>query len=235
MRAFSRARALTVSGSLAAAVALTGLAASPAAAAATIGSGHVDVLDAEFDGGFHLHVHDESATPDVEYDPADVVLDVKPAARTTRPSGTVYDFLGAAGSTVWVLPQSEATATSRNVIWPGISTEHLATGVLTNNRVTYTLTGAQYDAAGDGTYEDSTAEFSVYGVSGSGTVTKYYDGGNGLGSADARSFAVGGHFHYNWAFEQAGTYRLTFRVSGTLTSNGTTPSHTESYVFTVRN
>lgn len=236
MRAFTRTRALTVSGSLAAALALTGLAATPAAAATTLSSGHIDVLDAEFDGSaFHLHVHDESVTPDVEYEPADVTLDVKAAAKTTRPSGTAYNFLGAAGSTVWVLPQDEAAATSKGVIWPGISTEHLTTGVFTNNRVTYTLTGAQYDAAGDGTYEDTTADFSVYGVSGSGTVTKFYDGGDGFTSADARSFTVGGHSHFNWAFEAAGTYRVTFRISGTPTSGGTIPPTTESYIFTVRN
>lgn len=236
MRALTRTRtrALTVSGSLAAALALTGLAASPASAATTIGSGHIDVLDAEYDGtAFHLHVHDE--TNELEYEPADVVLDVPAAAKTTRPSGTAYNFLGAAGSTVWILPQNEASATSKGVIWPGISTEHLTTGVFSNNRVTYTLTGAQHDAAGDGTYEDSTAEFSVYGVSGSGTVTKFYDGGDGFSSADSRSFAVAAHNHYNWAFEAAGTYRLTFRVSGTKASNGSTVSTTESYIFTVRN
>ncbi|MYZ36580.1 MULTISPECIES: choice-of-anchor M domain-containing protein [unclassified Streptomyces] len=226
-------RFVTVSGAAFAALAMTGLATATAAAPVVLSSGHVDVLDAEFDGAaFDLHVHDESVTPDVEYAPADVRLDVPAAAKTVRPAGAAYNFLGAAGSTVWILPQDQAAAAAKGLLWPGISTEHLNSGVFTNDRVTFTLTGAEYDAAGDGVFEDTTAEVSVYGVSGS-AVTKFYDGGDGLGASDSRSFLTGSHNHYNWAFEAAGTYRLTFRVSGT-TVGGATPSATASYVFSVK-
>ncbi|MFJ4873183.1 choice-of-anchor M domain-containing protein [Streptomyces sp. NPDC088757] len=230
----TRNRLLTVTGVAAAALSMAGINSS-AFAAVTLSSGHVDVLDTEYDGSaFHLHVHDESVTPDVEYDPADVTFQVKAAAKTTRPAGSAYNFLGATGSTLWILPQSETDAAAKGVLWPGFSTEELATGVLQNDRVTYTLTGAQYDAASDGVYEDSTADFSVYGVSGS-TVTKYYDGGDGLTTSDARNFTVGDHKHYNWAFEGAGTYKLTFKVSGKKANGTAIPDTTASYVFKVVN
>ncbi|MFD5111347.1 choice-of-anchor M domain-containing protein [Streptomyces sp. NPDC058391] len=213
MRTFGRT--LTVSGSLAAALAVAGLAATPATAATTLGSGHVDVLDAEWDGAdLHLHVHDEAN--DVEYEPADVTFSVPAAAKVTNPG---YGFLGS-GSQVWLLPEDEALANSRGVLFPGISTEHLTTGVFSGNAVTYSLVSATRNGA-------TTEDFSVYAGSGS----RWFDSNTSITTYKSKSFGVATHNHANWAFEEAGTYQLTFKVQGTV--SGATESVTEVYTVVV--
>ncbi|MEV5607498.1 choice-of-anchor M domain-containing protein [Streptomyces sp. NPDC052225] len=208
-------RALTVSGALAAALAAAGLAATPALAATTLGSGHVDVVDAEWDGAdLHLHVHDE--VNDVEYAPADVTLSVPAAAKVANPG---YGFLGS-GSQVWLLPEDQALATSRGVLFPGISTEHLSTGVFSGDAVTFTLVGATRDGA-------TTEDFSVYAGSGS----RWFDSNTATASYKSKSFGVATHQHATWAFEEAGTYKLTFRVQGTV--GGVAESATETYTVVV--
>ncbi|MFI2430551.1 choice-of-anchor M domain-containing protein [Streptomyces sp. NPDC018693] len=208
-------RALTVSGTIAAAAALAGLAATPAVAATALSSGHVDVLDAEWDGtDLHLHVHDEET--ETEYEPADVTLDVPAAAKVANPG---FAFLGT-GSQIWLLPDDEAKADLAGVLFPGISTEHLTTGVFANDSVTYRLVGATRNGA-------ATDDFSVY----AGAGNRWYDSNPATSNFKSRSFAVGTHNHANWAFEEAGTYQLTFRVSGTV--GGVTKSATETYTVVV--
>ncbi|MGW5003587.1 choice-of-anchor M domain-containing protein [Streptomyces hydrogenans] len=212
---------MTVTGIAAAALAVAGLNSS-AFAATTLSTGHVDVLDAEWDGAaFALHVHDE--TNALEYAPADAVLSVPAAAKVTRPADTQYGFLGT-GAQVWVLPQDEATATAKNILWPGISTEHLAAGVFANNTVQYKLDSVTRNGA-------ATDDFSVYKVNGS-TVDRYYDSGTTT-SYKNKTFAVGGHDHANWAFEEPGTYNVKFTVTGTV--GGVAKSTTATYTFTVSN
>lgn len=217
----TRKRLMTVTGVAAAAFAVAGLNSS-AFAATTLSSGHVDVLDAEWDGAaFALHVHDEANG--VEYSPADVAFSVPAAAKTARPTGTQYGFLGT-GAQVWVLPQDEATANAKNILFTGISTEHLASGVFANNAVQYKLGTVTRNGA-------ATDDFSVYKVNGS-TVDRYYDSGTTT-SYKNKTFAIGGHDHANWAFEEAGTYKVNFTVTGTV--NGVAKSATATYTFTVAN
>ncbi|WLQ37762.1 choice-of-anchor M domain-containing protein [Streptomyces castrisilvae] len=208
-------RTMTVAGSVAAALAVTALVATPATAATTLGVGHVDVLDAEWDGsGLHLHVHDEEN--DTEYEPADVVLSVPAAAKVANPG---YGFLGS-GSEVWLLPEDQAVANARGVLFAGFSTEALTTGVFAGDSVSYRLVGATRDGA-------STEDFSVYAGSG----TRWYDSNTATTSYKSKAFPVGAHNHANWAFEEAGTYKLTFSVSGTVA--GVTETATETYTVVV--
>ncbi|WP_148086924.1 choice-of-anchor M domain-containing protein [Streptomyces sp. PanSC19] len=217
----TRKRLMAVTGVAATVLAVAGLNSS-AFAATTLSTGHVDVMDADWDGAaLTLHVHDE--TNAVEYDPADAVLSVPAAAKTARPTGTQYAFLGT-GAQVWVLPQDQAAATAKNVLWPGISTEHLATGVFANDTVQYKLGTVTRDGA-------ATDDFSVYKVNGS-TVDRYYDSGTTT-SYKTKTFAVGTHDHANWAFEEPGTYKVTFTVTGTV--GGVTRSATDTYTVTVTN
>ncbi|MEV0176973.1 choice-of-anchor M domain-containing protein [Streptomyces sp. NPDC050803] len=213
MRTFTRT--LTVSGTAAAALALGALAATPAVAATALSSGHVDVLDAEWDGtALHLHVHDEETN--TEYEPADVTLNVPAAAKVTNPG---YGFLGT-GSQIWLLPDTEAEADAAGVLFPGISTEHLTTGVFANDTVTYTLVSSTRNGA-------ATDDFSVY----AGAGVRWYDSNTATTSYKSKSFGVATHNHANWAFEEAGTYRLTFRVSGTV--GGVAKTATETYTVVV--
>jgi surface-anchored protein len=212
----TRKRLLTVSGIAAAALAAAGLNTS-AFAATTLSSGHVDVLDSEWDGSaLHLHGHDE--VTDTEYEPADVTLAVPVAAKIANPG---YAFLGT-GSQVWLLPDTEAEATAAGVLFAGVSTEHLTTGTFTGNTVTYTLVNATRNGA-------STEDFSVYSDA-SGSVNRYFDSGSTANRSE--SFTVGAHNHPNWAFEEAGTYQVTFTVSGTV-GGGTVTSERETLTFVV--
>ncbi|MFC7219501.1 choice-of-anchor M domain-containing protein [Streptomyces polyrhachis] len=210
----TRKRLLTATAITAAALTTAGLN-SAAFAATTLSRGHVDVLDADWDGGnLHLHAHDEETG--TEYDPAEVTLSVPAAAKTANPG---YGFLGS-GSQIWLLPESEATANAKGILYPGISTEHLTSGVFANNSVKYTLLHATRNGA-------ATEDFSVYAGAGS----RWFDSNTALTGYKSRTFGVGTHNHANWAFEEAGTYKLTFRVEGT--ANSTLVSDTAVYTVVV--
>jgi surface-anchored protein len=56
---------------------------------------------------------------------------------------------------------------------------------------------------------------------------------SGDGLPDAKPLAAGAHTHANWAFSAAGTYTVTFRVSGALAARGATVSAEATYSFKV--
>ncbi|KOX20489.1 hypothetical protein ADK67_29810 [Saccharothrix sp. NRRL B-16348] len=185
--------------------------------AATISQGHVDVLDVDWTGSaLTLDLHDATVTPAVDRDPATVVLDVVPASKTTVPNNAAYSFLGTPGSTVWVLPQAQVAG----IVWPGINTQGVPSGVLLNNSVTAKLVSVT-----------GPAHVSVYTTS-LGTPTVWFDSGNGL--PDSRTVAVNTHAHANWAFEAAGTYTVAFEVTATKTAGGAVTTGLKSYTFTVQ-
>ncbi|MFG3495815.1 choice-of-anchor M domain-containing protein [Streptomyces sp. NPDC047928] len=213
MRTF--ARTLTVTGSIAAAIAVGGLTAAHAAGT-TLSKGHVDVLDVEYDGvGLELHVHDESVTPDVEYDPADVVIRALPASAYTVPSGSCHSHLGASGSTVYRLPQVENT----NLLWPGISGEHIGTGVFQNDKVQVKLTSV----TGPG-------KITVYKNGLCPVNNRYFDSGDAA-HTNTKNVTAGEHDHANWVFTKAGTYTATFQVSGVRTNGTKVGPTTATFTF----
>ncbi|GIE31912.1 hypothetical protein Ait01nite_049570 [Actinoplanes italicus] len=187
---------------LAAALSLAVAAAVPAqAATVTLTSGHVDVLDVDYNAGaLTLTVNDEVA----ERNPADVILQVPAAAKITVPSGAAWSFLGGAGATAWVLPQGSTSG----LLWAGWNTAEVPSGVFQNNSVQFKLTAV----SGPG-------QFSVYTVS-AGTPTRLFDSSDGL--PDTRNVTYNAHTHANWGFTQAGTYTVTFEVTGKLISTGAT-------------
>jgi surface-anchored protein len=179
------------------------------ASAEPISTGHVDVIDVDYASGA-LTV--QALVNGVERDPATVELVVLNGARTTVPSNSAYSFLGAPGDPVWILPQTQNT----NLLWPGWNATDVPSGVFQSLQMSLTsVTGG---------------ELAIY-TTGLGSPTVLFDNGNGL--PDTRSLAAGAHTHANWAFSSAGTYTVTFRVSGTLT-NGTTVSDDATYTFTVQ-
>lgn len=186
--------------------------ATPASAATVVlTTGHVDVVDVDYAGGA-LTVQLLDGT--VERDPADVEMVVPAAAKTTVPSNAAYSFLGAAGSTVWILPQTQ----NSNLLWPGWNATDVPAGVLTGS-LQFSLVGVTGGA------------LSVYTTS-LGSPTVLFHSASGL--PDTVSLAAGAHAHANWAFTTAGTYTVTFRVSGTLAATGATVSDEATYTFTVQ-
>lgn len=171
-----------------------------AAAPVRISQGHVDAVDVGYEGGhLGLTVHDESVTPDVERDPAQVVLVAKPGAKIAVPADPSYRFLGRTGATVWVLPEVQ----DQNLLWPGLSTEELETGVFKNDSVTVSFSSF---AGPDGV--------SLFTTDAGGQPEILVDSEDGC--PDNVTLPVGLHKHANWAFEKAGTYKITVQAKARL-------------------
>ncbi|MBT0774035.1 choice-of-anchor M domain-containing protein [Kineosporia sp. J2-2] len=180
------------------------LAGGPAQAAATvqISQGHVDAVDVAYeDGELGITIHDESVTPDVERDPADVVLVVKKEAKWTVPDDPAFAFLGAPGTKVWLLPEIQ----DENLLWPGLSAEEIESGVFVGDSIR--LEATKFSGP-DG--------LSLFTNGPSGEPQIIADSEDGL--PDVYDLPAGFHVHENWAFEKAGTYKITVRASGQLAS-----------------
>lgn len=135
----------------------------------------------------------------------------------TRLAGAQWDFLGiSASDSYFVFPQDADPAYP----WIGIGTEELTPGDWTGN-LSLTLTGM----TGPG-------EFSLYQVDGFGTPTVSMASSDGITAGDSWSQAADDHTHHNWAFTEAGTYNLTFDVSGTHAVDGAA-SGTATFTFVV--
>jgi surface-anchored protein len=191
-----------------------------AAPLVVLDKGHVDVVDVEYaNSAFELHVHDETVEPGVERDPSDVLFRALPKAKTSVPDDPNYSFLGTPGSPVWVLPQVQ----DADLLFPGLATEEVPTGVFVDDQVSLKLCAI----SGPG-------KASVFTTDAFGAPTVLLDSGDGL--PDRTDLSVGGHQHANWAFTKAGTYRLTFSVSGQLASTGqTVTSGHADFTFRVLN
>lgn len=176
-----------------AAAMLIGVAAGPATAATTtvtLDSGHVDVIGIAFEDN-QFNVHVHDEGTDTEYAPSQVRLAVKPEARTEVPNDPAYAFLGTPGSPVWVLPQVEDARLD----------------LFVNDTLTVKVECVSGPAG-----------FSIFTTDPVGAPTVLVDSGNGL--PDSISVPAASHLHANWAFEAAGSYTITVRVSGTLAATG---------------
>ncbi len=184
----------------------------------TLTSGHVDVLDVDYvSGALVLRVLDGTGATDVERNPADVIFQVPVAAKTTGVPGTTeWSFLGT-GGTAWILPQNQTSG----LLWPGWNTAEVPAGVFVGDKVTFNLTGVSGPAG-----------FSIYTAAG-GTPTVLFDSGNGL--PDTLDVARLAHAHANFGFDAAGTYTVTFNVTGSLVGGGSVSSGSKQFTFQVLN
>ncbi|MFD0855187.1 choice-of-anchor M domain-containing protein, partial [Actinomadura adrarensis] len=189
-----------------------------ASAVVTLTSGHADVIDVGYaSGNLTVQVRDETTGTPVERDPADVVLRVPAAAKITVPGGSQWSFLGAAGSTVWVLPQNQVAG----LLWAGWNTTEVPAGTFTNNQVTFELVSV------------TGGRFSIYSTSLGNPTVRFHSR-----AAGPKTLAVsaGAHTHASWAFDTATTYTVTFRVTGTLAGTSTVKSSGNvSFTFQVLN
>lgn len=186
------------------ATAFVGSTSAHASSLVVLSQGHVDVLDIGYeDGELAVHVHDETVEPGVEREPSDVLFKVKPEAAVTVPDDPAYSFLGDPGDTVWILPEVENPA----LLFAGLATEEVEPGALVGDSVRVRLIGVS--GPGDFTLF-TTDEFGAPDILSDATFT----------------LGAGVHQHANWAFETAGWYWLTFRVTardaatGDLVSSG---------------
>ncbi|UUU20198.1 TIGR03773 family transporter-associated surface protein [Streptomyces sp. DSM 40750] len=180
-----------------------------------LGEGHVDFAARVVDGGLRIHIKDGTVSGKTTWrEPSSVVLHVKPAARNTLPAGDEFAFLGKGGDPVWLLDQVQ----QEGLLWPGWSTDNMEAGAIKGG-VTFSLTKVE----GPGAH----ALYTYDAMSGANVLFNSKDG-----VPDSFDVPANTHAHGGWAFTKDGTYRLTFRMSGTL-ANGAKVSDTETVTFVV--
>ncbi|WP_326556164.1 choice-of-anchor M domain-containing protein [Micromonospora sp. NBC_01796] len=183
-------------------VAATVFTASPAMAA-TIETGHLDVFDVDYNAADNTLTLDlKTYAPDNDdLSPAGQVLRVTPAATATIPSGTAWQCLGPAGTTMYVAPQTLVS----DRLYAGWNTTDVPAA---QGPVKLELTGwsgpagsrfALYTTGGF----PATPSFKLNTNTAAGCPVSVWPGG----------IAAGTHAHGNWAFSTAGTYTLTFRAT----------------------
>jgi surface-anchored protein len=171
-----------------------------AAEQVVLSTGHVDAIDVHYENSaFVLKVRDDTVSPAVTRDPADVTFHAKPESEITVPDVPSYAFLGAPGSKVWILPQIQ----DPNLLWPGWETLNLPTGTFTGGKIRLSLVGVEGPGA-----------VSVFVNDAFGAAQVLFRSDDGL--PDAIDVGDHVHAHANWAFGALGEYTLKFQVEATL-------------------
>lgn len=142
-----------------------------------------------------------------------VLFHVEDDVKRTAPGTPGYEFLGPAGSDVWIAPENWSTAPT--ALWPGFSTESVPAGVLDGDRVRLELT----KVAGPG-------DFHLYTIDVEAVPHQILEVGG-----PSWVVPINRHIHANWAFSKPGEYRLTFRATATI--GGAAKTSTATYVFGV--
>jgi surface-anchored protein len=184
-----------------------------------LSAGHVDVVDLAYeDGVLEIGVHDETVEPDVEREVDDVIFLVKNAAKTTVPDNPAFGFLGAPGKPVWILPEIQ----NEELIWPGIATEEIESGVFAADTVTLQVE----KVTGSG-------RVAIFTENAVGAPNVLVNSGDGL--PDALPLATAAHQHASWAFQKAGVYLIKVRATAELAATGqSVTSEPAVYKFVVQ-
>ncbi|MFG3101037.1 TIGR03773 family transporter-associated surface protein [Streptomyces sp. NPDC048182] len=180
-----------------------------------IGDGHID-MGPRFDHGrWTVQIRDDTVRPATWRNTADVVLQVKDAAKTEVPEDRQFGFLGAPGASVWLLPQAQRDG----VLWPGWNSQEPRVATTVDREVTWQLTGVE----GPGDF--------VLFVNGSfGTPKILFDGRKKL--PQETGIEVNSHVHGNWAFTKPGTYLLDVRMTA-RTKDGRSRASARTLQFSV--
>lgn len=172
-----------------------------AAGAITASTGHFD-FGVQVEGGqLRSRVKDDQTSPPTWRDPASVLFQLGDAARMTVPAGSAYSFLGAAGTTVWTIGQTQQDG----VPWLGWNTQHPSAVEAIDGPTTWTLDGVE----GPG-------ELFVHQTGSFGTPTRVL--GSAAGWPTSMRIPANVHGHGNWSFTQPGLYRIATTHSATLRS-----------------
>ena len=203
------------------AVIAAGVVLAPSVAAAAekvvLSKGHTDAVDVHYaDGRLTLKVNDDTVSPSVIRDPADVIFHVLPEAAMPIPDDPRFAFLGPAGSKIWLLPLTQ----NQNLLWPGWNTTTLGSGLFTGDRVRLSLV----DVAGPGAV-------SVFTQDTFGSPLIKFRSDDGL--PDAIDVPIRTHAHANWAFSAEGAYTLTVQADATRTDGSTVSTGPVAYSFVV--
>lgn len=194
-----------------------------------LSEGHIDLgLAYDSSTGWEPHIHDGDT--DTEYGPDEAYLYYGVAARTTRPAGGAYDFIGVpAGAQIW----RNYTNNVPGIPWLGFGFEEIQPGTFGSFLQT------------DPRRDPIVAEWidvDLMSYTGPGHVSFFQGGGSsptvwfatsdGIDATDKFISTAGGHEHGSFAFTQVGIYTLTFRASAIL-SGGRVFSDDYTYTFGV--
>lgn len=188
----------------------------PAARAqAVLTNEHADIALGFSGGVWDLHVHDEDN--DLEFDPADVLLFVGPEARTGRPAGEAFDFIGVgAGENYWRLPQTQ----NPDLLFLGVSAGEVASGTFGSYNP-FDESGGRVSGSGPWLRLDllgvsGPGHFSVWQSTDTGPLVFMSSFQNGVDGSDSLWIREGSHAHFNYGFTEAGLYDITVKASGLI-------------------
>jgi surface-anchored protein len=179
--------------------------------------GHLDLVEVTVVGGdlvLSAKDHTTAGGPTFRA-PNDLQVRVGDRSRTAVPPGGAFGFLGPAGSTVHLLPQTE----DPNLVWPGWSTERLTPGQVAGDAVTWRLRSV-----------DGPGAVALFTTDQFGAPSVVFDSDDLV--PDQVTVRINTHAHANWAFAAPGAYRLTFEVAADVVGRGSTAT-TATYVFLV--
>jgi surface-anchored protein len=193
------------------------LVASPLSAQVVLQNEHVDIGINYEDGEWDLHVHDE--TNDAEYEPGEAILRVNANAETTVSANPLFNFLGSAGSPVWILPNTQ----DPSLLFLGFGAEELESGLFVGDSVSLRL----HSITGPG-------EFAVFDFNSLGEPQVVMNSRDGFSALDTFMAVPGSHSDLNFAFSLPGLYTVNFEAFGTLMDgNLFTSSGPVAYSFQV--
>ncbi|MEU8244452.1 TIGR03773 family transporter-associated surface protein [Actinoplanes missouriensis] len=194
-------------------------ASAPKAAAAAgrkvISDGHVDMGPQLSGTKLTIRIKDDTTTPATWRELSDVTLKVTDKAKIDVPAGAGYAFLGKAGEKVHLLPQSQQSG----IVWPGWNTQHESVVKGIRGNVVWRLKRV-----------DGPGEFKLFLTGSFGTPEVLFDSAKRL--PQQLGIAPNTHAHGNWAFTEAGVYKLTVEMTATTTA-GTSVSDTKTLTLAV--
>ena len=162
------------------------------------------------------HEHEHSGQ---EFEANEAALHAGPSTWQKVPNDPAFAFLGNAGDTVYLLPQSER----EGVLFLGIAGDELESGVFENDAVALNLENVEGPGA-----------VFLYATDPFGNPTVFFNSRDGVGQSDVFPLSAGGHSHQNWGFTAPGIYRVGLTASGVLNADGQTVSSEETtFLFEV--
>ncbi|MEU6857541.1 TIGR03773 family transporter-associated surface protein [Glycomyces sp. NPDC046736] len=179
----------------------------------TIAEGHIDIGPRFADGTWTAQLRDDTASESVWRDLEDVVLTVPDASLFPIPEG--YDFLGAPGDEIYLLPQVQAAG----IVWPGWNTQDKSVIDAVPGSVDWNLTAV-----------DGPGEFTLFLSNTFGGAEVLFDSSAAL--PQTVSVPRNTHAHGNWTFSEPGVYLLTVEFTAT-TGDGETVTDTKNVQLAV--
>ena len=194
--------------------------------------GHIDLFELTYDDAaeaLRLQVKDDSelyGTGTRYHAPTDVALDVDEELAEfvlTDDLPASYDFLGAAGDTVYVLPETQDPA----LPWPGWSTERLPESLPAGTSLPSSGSPVELALDVEGPGEIYSWMNDVFGE----PINRYVDTSDEV--ADVIPVASRAHVHTAWAFTEPGDYTLTVTPTATTSGGDTLTGPSQDYLVRI--